>query len=135
MSEQRLVLRFPKHLLDQPVISTTVRRYDLGFNILRAQVSPAQEGLVVLGLEGTPEAIAGAVEWMTRQGVDVTPLDRTVVRDEQVCTDCGACLVVCPSGALFMDRETYKVHFDADKCVACGACVPACPPHAMSISF
>jgi len=135
MTEQRLVLRFPKRLLDQPVISTTVRRYDLGFNILRAQVSPAQEGLVVLGLEGSSEAIAAAVEWMTEQGVDVTPLDRTVVRDDEVCTDCGACVVVCPSGALFMDLDSREVHFDAEKCVACGACVPACPPRAMSISF
>lgn len=135
MTERRLVLRFPKLLLDQPVISTTVRRYDLNFNILRAQVSPAQEGLVVLGLEGSPEAIAAAVEWMTDQGVDVTPLDRTVVRDDEVCTHCGACVVVCPSGALFMDLESREVHFDAEKCVACGACVPACPPRAMSISF
>ena len=135
MTERRLVLRFPKKLLDQPVISTTVRNYDLGFNILRAQVSPEQEGFVVLGLEGEPGNIEAAIEWMTGQGVDITPLDRTVVRDDEKCTDCGACIVICPTGALAMDLDTREVSFDAEKCVACGACVPVCPPRAMSITL
>ena len=136
MTETRLVLHFPKKLLDKPVISTTVRDHSLGFNILRAQVTPAQEGFVVLGLEGRAEDIDAAIAQMTEQGVQVTPLDRTVVRDDDLCTDCGACLVVCPAGALaIIDAQTREVGFDPTKCVACGACVPACPPRAMSITF
>ena len=135
MTETRLVLRFPKPLLDKPVISTTVSRYSLGFNILRAQVTPDQEGFVILGLEGKSDDIEAAVAWMVEQGVDVKPLDRSVVRDDEVCTDCGACIVICPSEALFMDPDTREVDFDAEKCVACGACVPVCPPRAMSITF
>jgi len=135
MTEQRMVLRFPEDLLDQPVISTAVSRYNLHFNILRAHVTPQSEGLVVLGLEGKTEDVEAAVQWFEEQGVDVKPLESAVVRDEEVCTHCGACVVVCPSDALAMDPKTHEVRFDPDECVACGACVPVCPPRAMSISF
>ncbi len=135
MSETRIVLRFTKELLDKPVISTMVSKFDLAFNILRANVTQESEGLVVLGLEGEGSSVEDAITWLEDQGVNVKPLDRTVVRDDDICTDCGACLVVCPSGALAIDLDTREVGFDADKCVACGACVPVCPPRAMSITF
>ena len=135
MSETRIVLRFPKELLDKPVISTVVSKFALHFNILRANVTQESEGLVVLGLEGEGNSVEEAISWLEEQDVNVKPLDRTVMRDDDICTDCGACLVVCPSGALSIDLDTREVDFDAAKCVACGACVPVCPPRAMSITF
>lgn len=135
MAESRVVLHFPKSLLDQPVTSTAVRKFDLDFNILRADITPDQEGLMVLGLVGEPDRIQGAVEWMREQGVRVQPLEQDVTRDDEVCTHCGACIVVCPTSALAMDPESFEVSFDADKCVACGICVPVCPPRAMAIHF
>jgi len=135
MAESRVVLHFPKKLLDQPVTSTAVRQFDLDFNILRADITPDQEGLMVLGLVGDPARIEGAVQWMREQGVRVQPLEQDVTRDDDLCTDCGACIVVCPTSALAMDGRTREVGFDADKCVACGICVPVCPPRAMSIHF
>jgi len=135
MAESRVVLHFPKKLLDQPVTSTAVEKFHLRFNILRADITQDQEGLMVLGLVGEPEDIEGAVQWMREQGVAVQPLDQDVVRDEERCTHCGACIVVCPTGALSMDLESREVSFDAEKCVACGICVDVCPPRAMSISF
>lgn len=135
MAESRVVLHFPKHLLDQPVISNMVQRYGLGFNILRADITPDQEGLMVLGLVGDPERIDSAVQWMRDQGVRVQPLEKDVTRDDERCTDCGACIVVCPTSALAMDLDTREVEFDPEKCVACGICVPVCPPRAMAIHF
>ncbi len=135
MAESRIVLHFPKDLLDQPVTSTVVKRYDLNFNILRANVNQQQEGLMVLGLVGEPENIERAIEWMREQGVRVQPLEKDVTRDEERCTHCGACTVVCPTGALSMDAETREVDFEPEKCVACGICVPVCPPRAMAITF
>ncbi len=135
MSERRIVLRFPTELIDQPVISTMLERHELRFNILRAHITPDEEGLMVLGLEGTEQDLDGAMQWMRDQGVGVQPLERDVVRDEEKCTHCGACINICPTGALSMDVETREVSFDPDKCVACGLCVPVCPPRAMSVSF
>lgn len=135
MAESRIVCHFPRSLLDKPVTSTTVERFNLHFNILRADITQDQEGLMVLGLVGEPDDIEGAIAYMRDQGVRVQPLEKDVVRDEDRCTHCGACTVVCPTDALRMDPETRRVIFDPDRCVACGICVPVCPPRAMSISF
>ncbi|MGC9316664.1 MAG: NIL domain-containing protein [Armatimonadota bacterium] len=135
MAESRVVLHFPKQLLDQPVTSTTIKCFNLHFNILRADITQDQEGLMVLGLVGEPENIEGAIEFMREQGVRVQPLEQDVVRDHDRCTHCGACIVVCPTDALSMDPDSREVNFNADECVACGICVPVCPPRAMSIHF
>ena len=48
----RLVLRFPPLLVDQPVVYKLIKDYNLIFNILRADITPDSEGLMVLEIEG-----------------------------------------------------------------------------------
>lgn len=49
--------------------------------------------------------------------------------DPAGCTACGACVAVCPTGALSIEDEsdTTRIGFDAALCPACGLCVPRCP--------
>jgi len=42
----------------------------------------------------------------------------------EVCTTCGTCAAVCPTGAVTV---TDKVLTDADSCILCSACVKRCP--------
>ncbi len=135
MATARVVFRYPRHLIDQPVVSHIAKTFDLDFNILRASITPESEGLMVLGLEGTPEKLSEALAWAEAQGVSLQPLEKDVVRDDERCTQCGACVVACPTGALSKDTCTQLVDFDADKCIACELCVPACPPRAMEVTF
>jgi len=54
--------------------------------------------------------------------------DLTIYRivDEQ-CNGCGACLRVCPSGAI--TGKPKKLHaLDQSKCISCGACFDVCTP-------
>ncbi|MBF8278496.1 MAG: NapF, partial [Candidatus Brocadiaceae bacterium] len=51
------------------------------------------------------------------------------------CTQCGACVTLCPSGAITVDHKNMRVGFNSDHCIACGVCVSGCPSRAMLISF
>lgn len=135
MTSKRIVLHFPQQLLDEPIISQTVRTYDLDFNILRASITPNNEGLMVLGLTGEDKKVEAAIKNLKQRGVIVRPLNKGVVRNERRCTECGACVTICPTKALTIDLETRHVSFDADHCIACELCVPVCPPRAMELTF
>ena len=135
MALQRLVLRFPARLVDRPIISEAVRRFDLDFNILRANVTPREEGLLVLEILGSPEACSLCVRHLQTAGVSVEPMSGQMRRDDIRCTHCGACTGICPTHALAVDRATMMVTFDNDKCIACELCIPACPVRALQLHF
>ena len=135
METRRVVLRFPKQLLNQSITSRLVKNYDLDFNILRADITPDSEGVLVLGLTGSRSALDKSLAWAREQGVTVTPLSKDVIRAEKKCVHCGACINVCPTNALTIDLETREVKFDSSACIACELCVPACPYHAMRVEF
>lgn len=45
------------------------------------------------------------------------------------CANCGACVNICPTNAIWVDREGmyYTPCVDETKCVQCGKCVSVCP--------
>lgn len=135
MISRKIVLHFPKQSWDQPVVCYLSKDFDLIFNILKAEVTPKEEGLLVLELTGTESQYKKGIKYLKEQGVKVQPLSQDVVRIESKCTHCGACLAVCPTLALDVDRESCLVDFDAQKCIGCELCIPACPPRAMEIEF
>ena len=134
MATKRVVFKYPKNLVEQPIIYRLVKDFDIVFNVLRARVTE-DDGLLVLGLEGEETALDKALAWVENQGVVVEPLSRDVIRDDDRCVDCGACTTVCPTGALSIDKVTREVSFEAEECVACELCVPACPYRAMQVTF
>jgi ferredoxin len=135
MKSRKIVLNFSKEIMDQPVVCQLAREYDLTFNILKAKITPKEEGLMVLELTGTDSQYRKGVKYLREQGVVIKPLSKDVIRVEGKCTHCGACLAVCPTDAMAVDRETWKVIFDPQKCIGCELCLPACPPRAMEIEF
>lgn len=132
---KRIVLRFPKRLVDRPIIYRLVKDYDLEFNILKASVTPEKEGLMVLELKGNQAEYDNGIDFLIKAGVNIQSLSRDVMRNDEKCTNCGACITVCPAGAFRVDSRTRVIYFDNEKCIACGACIPACPPRAMETHF
>ena len=96
-------------------------------------VAQIEEGEV--SLEESIEKYAEGIKYLKKLGVTTQPLSQDVTRDEDRCTHCGACITICPTGALYMDRKSMKVIFDAEKCIACELCVNGCPPRAMKVKF
>lgn len=135
MVSKRIVLTFPHNLLDKPVVYKLVKDYNLTFNILQARVTPEEEGLLILELSGKKEDYDRGVKYLTGLDVKIQPLSRDVIRDEERCTHCGACVVICPTAALDLDKDTMKVNFNSKKCIACELCVKTCPPRAMVVKF
>ena len=135
MVSKRIVLIFPHSLLDKPVVYKLVKDYNLSFNILQARVTPEEEGLLILELTCKKEDYDKGIKYLIDLGVKIQPLSKDVTRDEEKCTHCGACVVICPTGALSLDKDTMKVDFDSKKCIACELCVKPCPPRAMLVKF
>ncbi|MGB5684929.1 MAG: NIL domain-containing protein [Candidatus Electrothrix sp.] len=129
------LLRYPKETSNQPIISHLVQRYEVEFNILKADIRPQRDGIMVVELKGQKEKVVDALDYLKSLGVKAERLAGKVHRDEKKCFQCGACTGMCPVGALYIHRPTMEVIFEPEKCTACGLCVAGCPVRSMKISF
>ena len=130
---RKIVLRFPPDLVDKAIIYHLVKDYDLEFNVLKASVTPEEEGVLVMELSGERKKYDESIRFLTETGVGVEPLIKDVVRLEERCTHCGACICVCPVDAFVVEPVTRRIDFVGDKCIACGLCLNACPVRAMEV--
>jgi ferredoxin len=90
---------------------------------------------MVLELKGKQEEFDKGIKYLREAGVIIESLSQNVVRNEERCTHCGACITVCPAGAFELDEVTRKTKFLDKKCIACGICIKTCPPRAMELHF
>ena len=132
---KRIVLHFPRRLVEQPVICRLVKDYDLEFNILKASITPEEEGLLVLELKGAQKEYDKGINFLLKSGIKIQSLSQDVTHNEERCTHCGACITICPADAFELDLQTRRVKFNNEKCIVCGLCIKACPPRAMEVHF
>ena len=132
---KRIVLHFPRRLVDRPIVYRLVKDFDLEFNILKASVTPEEEGLMVVELTGEQQDYDKGIRYLTTNGVRIQSLGQDVIRNEERCTHCGACVTACPTHAFEVDPLSRVVSFHNEKCVACGLCIKARPPRAMEVHF
>ncbi|MEW6668351.1 MAG: NIL domain-containing protein [Thermodesulfobacteriota bacterium] len=135
MANKRLVLNFPPHLIDQPVTFELVRKYNLKINILRARITPREQGRLVIEVSGSKKDLEAGLKFLQEMNVQVDSLAQDVRFHEERCTECSACTSICPTGALSVARPEMHVSFNREKCIACELCVPACPYQVMEIVF
>lgn len=135
MSTRIYILRFPKETSNQPIINQLVKQYDIEFNILKADILPQREGVMILELKGIKDSVNKGLEFLKSFGISVERLAASIRRDDEKCFQCGACTGICPVGALAIKRPEMLVVFDAEKCTGCSLCVPVCPVRAMEVSL
>jgi len=131
----RIVLHFPPVVTGQPITYQLMKDYNLAFNILKASIGSEDQGLMVLELSGEEKDYSRAVKFLNEKGVRIQPLVQDIRFIENNHVHCGACVGVCPSGALYHERPSMLVLLDPDKCVACGECVKACPVNGIELTF
>ena len=78
MQKKRIVLNYPQHLVDLPVISKLVKDYDLIVNIMRARITPNEEGRLVLELTGKRTGMEAGFKYLSEIGVEIQPLAQDV---------------------------------------------------------
>ncbi len=135
MISRKVVLHFPHESVDKPVVSRLVRDFRMEVNILKASIDPDEVGLMVVELTGEEKDFEEGLEYLSTTGITIQPLSQDIRRNDDRCSSCGACVSICPTEALSVDRTTMEVLFSDDLCVACELCVKVCPLHAMEIHY
>lgn len=133
--KNKLVCYFSTAQSEQPVVYHLVKNYDLVVNILKADINPQKEGYLVIEVEGERDKYEAGVSFMKNMGIMVDPLSESIMWDEGICIQCGACASFCPTEALAIERESMMVSFDNSKCVVCGMCLDCCPTRAIRVHF
>jgi len=133
MFSERILLQFPRELVNEPILSTVVKEFDITFNILAARITENEEGQLKVELRGTRQNVLAATDFIKKKGIGVRSLSKFVTIDRKLCTDCGACVVHCPTGALFYEKDC-TLGFDSSKCITCELCRLACPYRAVLVA-
>ncbi len=128
---QEVRLSFTADNSNSPVVCQLVSKYNLIFNILKAQISPRKEGKLTLELIGSKQDVKNGIAFLKEEGVKVLGVEQKVCRNEELCIHCGFCTALCPTTALKVNTSTRLVDFTVAECVSCGLCTKTCPLHAM----
>jgi len=134
MKSIKLLLRFPKNITTRPISYHLVKDYDLVFNIFKAKIDYDEKGELAIEVTGLEKNIENGIEFLKKEGVEVTLLSKTILHDEGLCVNCGLCTSVCPTQALTISEDDMLI-FEREKCVACQMCVTTCPMNAMSVNY
>lgn len=133
MKKIRVVLSFPPSRVEDPVIYHLIKDHGLMVNILRATIDPGKQGRMVVEMSGEEKEVSTGLSYLESMEVRVEPLGQEITHLQERCTNCTACVPLCPTGALDVNRENWLVSYDSSKCVVCLSCIEACPYKAMEI--
>ena len=80
--KKRIILRFKRKTIDKPIVYRLAKDFDLVYNILRANVSPRAESMMVMEIEGDEERFESPSEGMSSAalGFSEGPERRTPMR-------------------------------------------------------
>jgi NAD-dependent dihydropyrimidine dehydrogenase PreA subunit len=106
-------------------IINEILKFDITFNILK--FSTGSNGVNLL-LDVPEDKIRTITESLKENNVIVNKKGRVIVLDN--CIDCGACISLCPTEALYFN-DSYKLEFSYEKCIGCLLCVDSCPRYAI----
>jgi ferredoxin len=135
MIKKKAILRFDSSTVEKPITYYLIKKFNLWINILQARFEPSLGGKLVIELRGDKKLIDEAFDYLKEQNIKVDFLEQEISWNKDKCNNCGACVSICPVGALKIDKDTYFLEFNYQDCVVCGYCTEACPVQAIEIIF
>ena len=126
----RLMLRFDRNNVHEPVTSKIILEYKVPINILSAHMN--QLGGEILA-EVDQEHAEKVIQAFRDHGV-IVDVRKLIEKEPEKCIDCGGCISICPADAYSFD-EAYTVVLDEEKClgITCKLCVDMCPQRAIRL--
>jgi heterodisulfide reductase subunit A len=100
----------------------------------------ATEGVFIAGLAHSPKSLEESIAQAKAAASRATTIlvkDAIIGEgivasvDEELCSGCGVCEVLCPYGAIAVDREKGVSAVNEALCKGCGTCCAACPSGAV----
>jgi len=135
MAKRRIVLTFPEKIVTKPITYQLVKKYDLKFNILRAEITADIEGKILLEVEGSKEKVEEGIDFLESEGITIQDAAKDIVIDKEACINCGVCPSLCITSALEMNPGSHELVFNKDKCILCGFCENSCPVNAIRLKI
>lgn len=125
---KKILVIFPKTDVHKPVINELIKDNNLSVSILRAQITPEEEGHMMMELIGEEKDIKAGLKLLKKSGSQVFEAEKGLQWNKDKCIQCGNCISHCPTDALsIVDRETMEVAFNSDTCIECLSCIKNCP--------
>ncbi len=115
-----------KDIDDYSKIVNDILKYDITFNILKFSTGSA--GINVL-LDIPEEKVKTITKSLIKSNIIVNKKGRVIV-DIEKCIDCGACISLCPTDALYFNNEE-RLGFSYESCIGCLLCLDSCPRYAI----
>jgi MinD superfamily P-loop ATPase len=128
----KLFMKFPPNVTNTPVTYQLVKKFDLKFNILKAEIDFNLVGIILYDIEGEAGNISDAMDYVRSLGIECDMAPSGIVISNTLCTDCGLCTSVCAINALSISGPDWKLNYDAGKCIGCNQCIPVCPTRAIT---
>jgi len=128
---KKILLRYSAGKAAEPVLASVIKETGVLVNLLYADFD-TKGGVILISIDAPETDVERVFEAFSKRGVEFEEIKRAVSVDQDVCVDCGACVSLCPTGALTLSKD-FSLKFDEDKCVMCEICVPACPMRAIKV--
>ncbi|MEW6222021.1 MAG: 4Fe-4S binding protein [Candidatus Hadarchaeota archaeon] len=128
---RKMLIEYSPQRAAEPVLSSVIKETGLLFNILYAEFDSAG-GKILLAVDAPNKEVDAAIELFRKKGVELREIKQAIQLDRKSCMDCGACLSLCPTGALHLTGDN-SIDLDEDKCIYCELCLPSCPVRALEL--
>ena len=115
-----------KDINDYSRFINNILRYDISLNIIK--LSTGSNGINLL-IDLPEDKIKIVTESLKENNIVINKKGRVIIDDDK-CLDCGACISLCPTDALYFDEED-RLKFSYEKCIGCLLCLDSCPRYAI----